>query len=43
VMLVRHSFVLWTLLAAQVEAEPAACRLGPAALLAAAALVMSPV
>lgn len=42
-MLVRHSFVLWTLLDAQVEAEPAACRLEPAALLVAAAPAVFPV
>ena len=42
-MLVRHSFVLWTPLDAQVEAEPAACRLEPAALLVAAAPAVFPV
>ena len=41
-MLVKHSFVLWALVAAQVEAEPAAYRLEPAAFLVAVALV-SPV
>lgn len=42
-MLVKHSFVPWALLAAQVEAEPAAYRREPAVFLAAVAQELSAV